>query len=397
MRVPTVALMGGVGFSTLYTAAMLRSMMREAGVAEATPDDAQALWVSVCDPDDLPVLRRAREIARGRPVIMGGFEGYFSASYLAWADAVVVGEGWEFIRAWARDGDGALALDCVATRARPSARPSYSIPWQLAPLVRVPGRERYYYLAGRGCKGRCSFCATAAVQPYANAPQGLVNGAVRFVEARGRGKLTLITNDSSPVRQSPVVNAQSVRVRDYLRAPGRYKATMLRFGIEAWTEEQRRAWHKPIANEEILELLHVTGKHRQSCELFFLVGYPGWSMADVEAFAEMLPADARNSPAVRVKCTYLDPCPHTELASVTVNPDYCDTREVFRIMNSRNKRVRVYPTRSAARSAWRTVLHRCDAGEALRLGPQPTDTNTAHSFAQFVTRLRAVGLEPKLL
>lgn len=391
----TVALLGGNGFGTLYTGAMLRSMMQTVGVVEASVGEADALWVSICDPDDLPVLLQARRVACGRPVVMGGFEGYFSRPYLAWADAVVVGEGWEFIQAWGEDPARALSLACVSTRDHLASESSTHIPWELCPLVRVPGRERYYYLAGRGCRGRCAFCATAAVRPYENAPDALVRKALRYVEQR-RGKLTLITNDSYRVHLSSAVNAQSVRVRDYLRNPRRYKASMLHFGVEAWSENQRRLWHKPISDEDIVRLLETTARYRQPCELFFIVGYSGWSLADVEAFGAILPCDASNSPAVRVKCTYLDPCPHTELESLPINTVFCDTREVFSILNSRNKRIRVYPTRSMARSAWRSVLHRCSPAEALRLGPQPRDTNTADSLATFTRRLAQAGLDSKL-
>jgi hypothetical protein len=389
----SVALLAAKSATNLYTLAALRALMRAHSVTETTPDDAGAIWVSICDPDDLPVLIEARRIAGKRPVIMGGFESYFGLPYLAWADAVVIGEGAEFIRAWGADPDAALALPCALRKDGPPAVPSYAVDWAHMPLLKVPGCERYYYMAGRGCKGKCLFCATSWTQPRQTAPAWLLSRVVGYVESKSRGALTLITNDSEPIRESPVVNAQSVRVRDYLANPKRYKASMLHFGIEAWDEETRRKWGKPIGDIELRQLLAVTAQERQACELFFIVGYPGWSMDDVRRFAvDILDLDTRNAPQIRVKVTYLDPCPHTPLGDTEIADAYCDVAAVFAALNSRNKRIRVFPTRSRGRSAWRSVLHRCTPEDALTLGSQPKDTNTAQSWGAFVAQLRAKGL-----
>lgn len=389
----SVALLAAKSATNLYTLAALRALMRAYNVSETTPDKAGALWVSICDPDDLPVLIDARRIAGNRPVIMGGFESYFGLPYLAWADAVVVGEGAEFIAAWGADPDAALTLPCVLRCNGPSAVPSYVVDWAHMPLLKVPGHERYYYMAGRGCKGKCAFCATSWTQPKQTAPAWLLSQVVGYVEGRDRGALTLITNDSESVRESRVVNAQSVRVRDYLANPKRYKAAMLHFGVEAWDEDTRRKWGKPIGDAELCQLMAVTAQERQPCELFFIVGYPGWSMADVRRFASLLDLDTRNAPQIRIKATYLDPCPHTPLGDTEITESFCDIGETFAALNSRNKRIRVFPTRSRGRSAWRSVLHRCTPEEALRLGPQPKDTNTAQSWGAFAAQLRAKGLD----
>jgi hypothetical protein len=387
-----VSISGGTGFSSVYTNATLMELCRRAGVAVVDEADADSLWVSLCDPDDLPVLQAAKRVAKGRPVIMGGFEGYFGEPYLAWANAVVVGEGWEFIRAWAKSPDEAMELPSVLSNNGRDVFPSYDVPWRYHPLVRNPGGNRYYYLAGRGCKGKCRFCATAWTQPNSGPPSSLLHSVVSSVEQK-RGKLTLITNDSDLVVMSKCVNAQSVRVVDYNREPSRYKGTILHFGIEGWRESDRVGFSKPIPNGAIRELLAKTKAHKQQCELFFLVGYEGWTIESVEEFAETLDCDAGNSPKIWVKCTYFDPCPHTPLSKVAVDPRYCDIPTVFNILNcGKSKRIRVFPTRSAARSAWRTVLHRSTPAEALLLGKQPSGTNKLGEFDLFTERLRQLGL-----
>jgi hypothetical protein len=382
--------------TNMYTAATLRHMAALAGVQmAAVPQDAEAVWVSVCDPDDLPVLVEARRVAGSRPVVMGGFEAFFGVPYLAWADYVVVGEGWTFIEAWGRKPADALALPCVLTRER-SATANYAVAYDRMPLVRLPSSSaasgRFYYLAGRGCGRKCAFCATSWCMPHTS--NGRVGAVVCMVEARpGRNRLTLITNDSSETPASRVVTAQSVRVADYLRAPHRYRAPMLHFGIEGWTEDARRRLGKPLADDDIRALLDVTREQRQQCELFMIVGYPGWDPSDVRAFAETaVPLDASAGPRVWVKATYFDPCPHTPLSRVPVGGQWWDQRDCFTQLNSRNKRIRVFPTRSTARSAWRTCLHRATPDEAVRLGPQPRDVNDAGSYQRLVGRLDQGGL-----
>lgn len=375
----------------MYTAGALEQMCRDAGVDMApSASDADALWVSMCDPDDLPALIAARKAAAGRPVIMGGFEAFFGEPYLAWADHVVVGEGWDFIEAWGRDPREALSLPCVLTRER-SATANYHVAYEHMPLVRVPGgaRGRYYYLAGRGCHNKCRFCATAWCMPHTSNPRAA--WALSTVAGRG-GKLTLISNDSGEIEPSPALNVQSVTVRDYLRAPERYKANMLHFGIEGWTEAARKGLGKPIADAALRDLFVATREARQRCELFFISDYPGWRPDDVQAFVDAVVPLELGGPAIHVKATYFDPCPHTPLAKEAVRGQWWSQSAAFAELNGRNKRIRVFPTRSRARSAWRTCLHRATPDEALRLGPQPSDTNTENSFGAFLARLERDGL-----
>jgi radical SAM superfamily enzyme YgiQ (UPF0313 family) len=402
----TVALYLPEHGQNMYTHGALRAIMRHYGVEEAPIETADAVWFSCCDPDNIVDLVRIRKIAGERPLIMGGFEGYAGVPYLAWADAVVVGEGATFIREWGRNPKEAINLPCVLTMDNLEngeiVKPDYEVPYSLMPIVRLPGGNRFYYLSGRGCRGKCRFCMTSWTQPYTNCPEKRIMSVIRYVESRN-GKLTLISNDSFNVKKSHVVNAQSVRVVDYLKEPERYKSSMLHFGIEFWDEKSRARNGKPISDNQISELLKVTKEQRQKIELFFIVGAAGndnvtrWTLDSVRDFAEsVIPVSVDKNPHVHVKLTYLDPCPHTPMSGDKVDPEYCSPREVFKIFNGKNKRFRVFPTRSAGRSAWRTVFHRCTPGEAIRLGPEPKGTNRPDAFEKFREHLAAVGLEHKL-
>lgn len=375
--------------ANMYTIGTLKHLCRQHGVDLVEEHEADAIWVSVCDPDDLPVLQRARSVARGRPVIMGGFDSYCGVPYLAWADAVVVGEGFEFIEAWGRDPSQAMTLPCVLTRESTSVVPSYRIDWSNVPLVRLAGGRRVSYMTGRGCKGKCKFCLASWSRPHASVPAAMLSAAVK---SAGRASFNCVSNDSD-ARTGKKTASASVRARDYLRSADRYDAAIVRFGIEGWTEDARRSMAKPITDDEIRRLFDVTAERRQRMELFFIVGYPGFHAHDIDAFAEyVLPVDPSGTPAVHIKVTYFDPCPHTPWKNEAVGCEYVDTRRVFAVMNSRNKRVRVFPTRSQARSAWRTVFHRCTPEQAVTLGPCPGDANHPGSLAQFRSYLNCKGL-----
>lgn len=388
----TISLMTSSAGAGMYTAATLRHLCARHGVQIVGEAVADALWVSVCDPDDLPVLQRARAIARGRPVVMGGFEGYCGVPYLAWADAVVVGEGFEFIEAWGRNPDDALRLPCVLTRARGEAKASYRIDWADVPLVRMPGGKRYYFLSGKGCKGKCKFCLTSWAQPHVICDPQRLSAAHAAIAG---GTMNLVSNDSDAQLLTIRTSSRSVRVRDYLADPERYRATMIHFGIEGWTETARREMGKPITDDDVRLLFDVTANRRQRSELFFIVSYPGFRAEDVERFAEdVLPVDPAGVPSIHAKLTYFDPCPHTPWANEAIGLEFVDMRATFAAFNCRNKRVRVFPSRSQARSAWRTVLHRCTPEQAVALGPCPSDTNNPGSMMRFRSALSCAGLLP---
>lgn len=393
-----VCILGPEYFGSGYTAAMLRVLCEDAGVVVVkTPEEAGALWVSVNDPDSLNVLKRARRIARGRPVIMGGHEGYNGVPYLAWADMVVAGEATDFIYAWGEGGaDSASGLDCVLTRDKwergETFHPCYEVPYASAPLVRIGGKQRiYYYLAGRGCPTKCKFCSTSWTQPASQAPNGSVRGAIRETTKMG-GQLNLISNDSISERASCVVVA-SVRVRDYLADPARWKTQMIRLGIEGWTEKARIWFGKPIRDADIRELVHVTSAARQQMELFFLVGYPGWAWEHISEFVDMcIPPGLPTAPKAMLKLTYFEPKPHTPLANVGIYEAPCPTKDVFYQFWGHNRRFRTFQSRNQIRAAWRTVLSRCTPDQAVLLGADPGWGNELGAWHRWCAHLEDRGL-----
>ena len=185
----------------------------------------------------------------------------------------------------------------------------------------------------------------------------------------------------------------SVRLLDYLSAPETYRAQMVHVGIEGWTEAARRAFAKPISDEDVQRFVVQAGRAKQQAEVFMIAGYPGWAPSDIDRFVDNLPVDAMLRPELRMKVTYFDPCPHTPLADVPITGAFVAPSEVFAKLGAHSRRWRTYPMASSGRTAWRACLHRCLPDEAPTLGPEPRDTNVPGSFDAFAARLRGVGLE----
>lgn len=374
----------------LYLANTLKLWIADAGMELVDPADADYLFFSMCDPDDLPALRKLRKENPGKPIIAGGFEMYFANPYFAWIDHAVVGEGWRFIDLFGRDPDAALALPNVMNKYDDVVEPDYYMAWDKFPVAHLPV-DRYYFLAGKGCYGKCTFCATSWCMPYQRNNPDYIERALQHAEKKRR-KITMIGNDSMNLRPSKSMNAQSVTVKRYLQNPSRYKSQMLHIGVEGWTEAHRRAFAKPVAHDDILDMIDALKVQKQRAELFFIVGYDDWTMDVAREFIESIPYDPDIKPQLYIKTTYLDAPPHTPIADVKIDHAYCDIDQIFRWANSRNKRFRTFPMRSSAREAWRTCIRRCTPDEALLLGPEPKGKNRPEAFAEFQKYLDERGL-----
>jgi radical SAM superfamily enzyme YgiQ (UPF0313 family) len=381
--------------TAMYTAATIRYYSKLAGLIEVQPCDADYIFISICDPDDLPLLVKTRSNYPDAIIIMGGFESYFGNPYLAWADYIVCGEGYDFIIDFGVDPKKALERPEVLSSKKQNVIPNYNSQYECVPLVRLPGGNRYYYLASRGCNKKCKFCATSWIQPYSENLKSRLKQCVKKVETRN-GKITLIGNDSKNIIESPILAAQSVTVQEYLKNPIKYKSKMLHFGIEGWTEKDRKAFGKPISDEMIYELINVTEVLKQTIELFFIIGYPSYDEKDVFEFTKLIPTSKELNPKIYIKMTYFDPCPHTPLGNSKIKDNFIDPKKIFMYFNSINKRIRVFPCRSIARSAWRGVLHRCTKEEAIILGKEPADKNVQESFSKFYEKLVIKNLLNKL-
>ena len=368
----------GVGKRNKYTYRTLYTMMDKFGVhVVQSVDESELVLVSMDDPDDLPSLRRARRVAKERPLIAGGFECFCGEYLLAYADACNVGEGFEFFAALgrAKSVDELYDLPCVLTKKKRRVVPSIRIDAGKLPLVRV-GKRLWYYLAGRGCKAKCAFCLTSFAQPHWGNFDYLIRHAEAHVSRAG-GKITLISNDSGEIARAPKIrNVQSVRVIDYLKSPQLYRnANMVHFGIEGFSEKHRRYYSKPISDNDLFSLIaHLQQRKKPEAEFFFIPGLPGTFEAMME-FAEFVPACAQVYPRIFIKLTGLNPMPHTPLWTLGIDDLELLTDEQIaefrRVLKSRNVGFRLFPVRARSRELWRAAVRNCSPDETARLGSQP--------------------------
>jgi hypothetical protein len=384
--------------TAMYTAQLLRHLVITAGGEIVTePANADWIFISLCDPDDIPILLAAQKYKN--KIIIGGFEAYFPAAYIGLARYIVVGEGFRFIPAFIANRDAALTMACVLDCENYEGRevfPDYFIDWRNVPVAKLPGKNRYHLLAGRGCKFKCSFCATSWCMPHQTISPGVL---AQMRSKLNGGSVKYITNDYDGVLGGGKRNSSiSVRAIDYLDNPGAYRASMIHVGVEGWTEQCRKSFNKPVSDRDIRSLFAELRMHRQRAQLFFLVGYPGFDVSMIDHFASaVLPLDPVGLPAIYFKLTYFDPLPHTPLGKAPVAGVQVDIGKITKLFNGHNKRVRIYPSRSVGRSAWRTVLHRIRPDEVFKLGPDPKDTNCIESFESFRDKLAVAGLDNYLV
>lgn len=357
-----------------YTVALLNKLGNKHGFEWVEPEEADLVFCSVCDLDDLPKLKKARKMAGDKPLIMGGMEAFAGSCWLAWADYVWVGEGFEFFEALKnQDWNNFINHPAMFHKDKLEALPSRRIDWQDVPLVKT-GKRNWYYMAGRGCSGVCPFCYTKWQHQYQVAPQSLLDEVLRTLNRmEGNNRLHWISNDNLKLPVSARVVNPSIRIRDYLKNPMAHKgATSFHFGIERFSEAGRKEWKKPISNEEISKCIAVLKELRKEAEFFFIIGLPS-SVEESKEFLSIIPVNAQNYPCIYTKLTYFDPSPHTPLQRWDMNQltPFTEYNPFLFSLIGTNKAFRLYPVRAMARAAWRTFFRRCNFEEVVRLGPDP--------------------------
>lgn len=377
----------------LYTYTTLYHIARHYGVSMTeTPDDANVILVSVDSAHDFPSVRTARRIAGRRPLIAGGFECFAGEYLLSVCDALVVGEGFEFFRelAHAPDIDYLYSLPFVFTRDKRSVTPSSYIDERILPVVKT-ANNTMYYLAARGCVGKCAFCATGYDYPlWRNSTVRLERAAK--IAADNRCLITFITNDSESI--SVVQSAQSMRVKTYLSKAPRRPSKMLHFGIEGLTEERRKWFAKPITDKQVYDLVCLLSQRKQQAELFIICGFAN-DRDELDGFVERcFPPRLEMYPKIFIKMTCFDPCPHTPLWTYDIaSLDYftaADGRHMFSLLQQKNKSIRVFPIEAPVMSLYRSCLHRCAWHEVEKMPPLPDDRD---DWRGYMASIRNAGLD----
>lgn len=286
--------------------------------------------------------------ARRPYVVTGGPIDALPLVALELADALVVGEGYRYVRQmlgladvrgveeYTRTWPHAIERGQVQTLARqegapwllaaeasPLASPDDVIDWDVPPMRSDDKVVRL--IASKGCHFKCGYCATSYRQTYQCHPRGgRVVGQLTEL-AKRRERVQMVSNDPMNLpwfRQiASRLDSQSFTLQEVRDQANRAVLTksgigMARFGVEGVSERIRRAFGKPVSDNEVLEVVADLHAHKVNTHLFFISGAPWETETDWQAFRAFYERLGRtiSNGICRVKLTTYLPTPPAPLA-----------------------------------------------------------------------------------
>lgn len=192
----------------------------------------------------------------------------------------------------------------------------------------------------RGCPGRCRFCqASFCRRPIRyRSPDRILEIARAQYEATGYDTISLLSLSTvdypkleelldklkaafEPLRVG--VSVPSLKVQKQLELLPKMVASVRKSGltiaVEAASEKLRQAVNKPITNEDLFAAIRAAyAAGFQKVKLYFMVGFPGETEADIAAIVDLSCEIARlrkavdgHWAAVTAAVSWLVPKPHT--------------------------------------------------------------------------------------
>lgn len=280
-----------------YTHGWLKNMAQWSGI-----DKEDIELVSICDPDEFYLALRP-QTTKWR--VIGGSESFYEQMYINFADAVCVGEGFQFFKDYKKHKNILKVFEqpYMFTREKNEVVASDIVDWNLCPLIRV-GPKKIMTLGSRGCKNKCKFCFTSwTTKNQIRPPLNFYKKGYTF---------NYISNDhigSEKVKAT----VKSMTVKQYLNLTytEAKSARVYRFGIEGFREDTRKWLGKPIDDLAIKNALHIAKKMNHQIVLFFIFGIE--EKEDIERFVEYIGYDLSMQPRIMMKGTYFAPDLHTPL------------------------------------------------------------------------------------
>lgn len=359
------------GLASSVVSGWLAWEVKQAGLALVSPAKADIVllayagaldWLQECK----SYLRRAgietnaRRRGRRPYIIAGGPCDAIPFTALSVADALTVGEAYNFVRqlldkikascllvdlrAWITEYPYAIERSQVEELPRDAVRP-----WLLtdaAPKLATPDTwvdwgvppvrsddKVVRIVAEKGCHCKCLFCATTYRQTHRqNTDEAQVLRTLQTLKARGE-RVQLVSNDPMALpyfrRVNTKLDSQSFTIMEVSddanrRALIRSGVGIARFGVEGISERIRKAFAKPIDNDKLLAILSELHDHKINTHLFFIVGAPyetAEDWAEFRFFYERLSRTIRSG-ICRIKFTTFVNTPPAPLARYVPNKNY---------------------------------------------------------------------------
>lgn len=259
---------------------------------------------------------------RERPyVITGGAVDATPLTALDVADAVALGEGFQFARALFNQVAGGATVQDIRTwiAAYPHAIERSQLkgierdparPWMLSkvhePLGSVDPVVDYdippiysdkviRVIGSKGCHKKCAFCATTFRQAYTQNPDGpRVLREITAIRAKGR-RAQLLSNDPADLpyfrELKGRMDSESFTISELADDANRAAIIrngigIARFGVEGLSERIRAAFGKAVTNERILDVITDFASHHIGTHLFLIPGAPFEAQQDWDEFRD---------------------------------------------------------------------------------------------------------------
>lgn len=267
-------------------------------------------------------------------IVVGGFCTFNPVPLLAYADAVVVGDGEDVI--------------CDAVQGR-TENPhilvdgKQSVKWSnvaaLSGFVHETNGIARIEVA-RGCRFNCSFCAVKHLKPYRELPVADVSLALQKTQLRrvslfapeptmhsADNEITALCRAMKKTRVDSDVRLDRLSLRS---------DSVPRVGIEGISARLRRSVNKPYSTEQILDAITQAIKDgRTGLFMYFILDLPGETDDDWEEFRDLL-RQVGNIPGadrflLKPSPSVFLPTPHTPMANEAIHwdRDYAGKWESF--------------------------------------------------------------------
>jgi radical SAM superfamily enzyme YgiQ (UPF0313 family) len=230
------------------------------------------------------------KLDKDRPlIVIGGFNTFNPFPFLAYADAVVCGDG-ETVINEAVKGD--FASDYILTDGKTSGS------WCSNPILTGFAHDTNGICRleiARGCKAKCKFCAVSHLKPYREVPLNEVEKALKTTKAK---RVAMFSPE-------PTFHTDNNALQELCRKYGKTRLDtdvrldriqhrhmdggVLRSGIEGLSERLRKSVRKPYKNEFIIESVRSALAQGRTGMFFYLIlDLPGEQECDFAEFVEML-------------------------------------------------------------------------------------------------------------
>lgn len=336
-----------------YTRSWLTYMAQWSGM-----DKEDVELISICDVDDINLLFKPKT----RPIrIIGGSDAFNDMLYMPFADALCIGEGFEFFRDYRRFGslEKVFEQPYMLTPDKEEVISSTYVDWKLAPPIRT-GKHKVMILGGRGCKNKCKFCYTSWTTKYQQAEQQTtkINGMV----------VNVITNDSEGDVIDQKVAVRSITVKRYLamtKAEAK-NCRFYRFGLESFTEQGRAFFNKPISSEELKAVCGISKMMNHDIQFFVIMGLE--PQESILEFYDAVGYDVAKKPRIIMNGNYFNPCLHTPLQDYDIRKLHTWNRDwLYGKMTEYGGRYRTIMAQDAGIGLYRGLIRRCRNAEETRL------------------------------